>query len=74
MNVVSVPALLLLAGCATAPSFPGEWTKPGVELSAQRRDEYECQREAVLRHATAGERATAFAACMQARGYDRVTR
>jgi outer membrane biogenesis lipoprotein LolB len=74
VSIVLAFALLLLTGCSTAAPFPGEWTKPGVEGAEQHHDEYECTREAALRHATAAERASAAAACMQARGYTRVAR
>jgi hypothetical protein len=63
--------LLALAGCAAPAGSWGEWTKAGVEAPVQRRDEYECQRQAVLRRGTATETAAVFAACMQARGYQR---
>jgi hypothetical protein len=71
VKTVSVLTLLALAGCA-APAGPWwEWTKAGVDASVQRRDQYECQRQAVLRGGTAAETAAVFAACMHARGYQR---
>jgi hypothetical protein len=48
--------------------------KVGVAASTQRHDEYECEREAVLRRGRAAETAAVFAACMQARGYARAER
>lgn len=71
MRRLAALALVALAGC-TATTWPrGEWTKPGVAAAIQRRDEYECERAAVLRRGTPGETAAAFAACMRARGYTR---
>jgi hypothetical protein len=61
-----------LAGCAAPAGSWGEWAKAGVDASVQRRDEYECRRQAVLRRATAADTATVFAACMRTRGYQRV--
>ena len=64
-------ALVVLAGCAATGWPRGEWTKPGVAAPVQRRDEYECEREAVRERGAAAERAAAFAACMRARSYTR---
>ena len=70
MKTVGALTLLVLTGCA-APAGWGEWTKAGVDASVQRRDQYECQRQAVLRGGTAAVSAAVFAACMHARGYQR---
>jgi hypothetical protein len=64
--------LVTLAGCAAPAGSWGEWTRAGIDVSVQRRDEYECRRQAVLRRATETETAALFAACMRARGYQRV--
>jgi hypothetical protein len=64
--------LVALAGCAGTSWPRGEWTKPGVAASAQRHDEYECEREVALRRATGAEASALFAACMRARGYAHV--
>jgi hypothetical protein len=64
-----VLALVTLGGCAGGGRPRGEWTKPGVAASAQRHDEYVCEREATLRGATKDDAAAVFAACMRARGY-----
>lgn len=71
MRRLAALALVALAGCAATAWPRGEWTRPGVAAPAQRRDEYECEREAVLRRGAAAETAGAFAACMRARGYTR---
>ena len=71
MTSIVALALLMLAGCSAPAAFRSEWTKPDVALVTQRRDEYECERQAVFLHATARERAAGFAACMEARGYAR---
>ena len=69
MKAIGLLTLLALAGCAAPAGSGGEWTKAGVAVSEQRRDEYECRRQAVLRRGAAAEKAAAFAACMHARGY-----
>lgn len=66
-------ALVALAGCAATTWPRGEWAKPGVAAAVQRRDEYECERAAVRERGTAADTATAFTACMRARGYTRAT-
>ena len=66
-------ALVALAGCAATAWPRGEWTKPGVAATVQRRDEYECERAAVRGRGAAADTAAAFAACMRARGYARAT-
>ena len=64
-------ALAASTGCAATTWPRGEWTKPGVAAAVQRHDEYECERDAVVRGGTAAARAEAFAACMRKRGYAR---
>ena len=71
MKAIGALTLLALAGCAAPAGSGGEWIKAGVAVSEQRRDEYECQRQAVLRRGAAAETVAAFAACMHARGYQR---
>lgn len=64
-------ALTAVTGCAATTWPRGDWTKPGVTAVVQRHDEYECERDAVVRGGTAAARAEVFAACMRARGYAR---
>jgi hypothetical protein len=71
VKALAAVTFLALAGCAAAAGSWGEWTKLGIDASVQRRDEYECQRQATLRHGTAPETAAVFGACMRARGYQR---
>lgn len=75
MRALGALALAGLAGCAGIAARTGEWTKPGITAAAQRHDEYECERQAVMRRETAADVAAAvFADCMRARGYTRVPR
>ena len=71
MKTIGLFTFLALAGCAAPAGLGGEWTKAGIAASEQRRDEYECQRQAVLRRGAAAETVAAFAACMHERGYQR---
>jgi hypothetical protein len=62
-------AVLVLVGCAPTSASGGVWRQPGVSRQRQVRDEYECERQAVLSDRRAGAQAALFAACMKARGY-----
>ena len=67
-------ALVAVTGCKATAWPRGTWTRSGVTAATQRHDEYECEREAVVRHETAAERSAVFAECMRARGYARADR
>jgi hypothetical protein len=71
VKALAALGFLALAGCTASVGPWGEWTKAGVDPSGQRRDEYECQRQATLQRGTSPETAAVFAACMRARGYQR---
>jgi hypothetical protein len=70
-----VPLLALAVATtagACAPRVFGAWAKPAMDPREQRRDEYECAREATFAAPADAERAAAFARCMRARGYQPV--
>lgn len=69
---LEVIVVIVLVTACVGTSWPrGAWAKAGVEPSQQRRDEYECEREAVVT-AQGAAREAIWERCMRARGYDRV--
>jgi hypothetical protein len=50
----------------------GQWAKPGVIREERVRDEYECERRAVILGRADRPPGALYAECMQARGYERV--
>jgi hypothetical protein len=73
-RIVAVLALVvatLPGGCLATGWTRGTWIKPGVPREERLRDEYECQRVAVLGARADRAREALYAECMTARGYRR---
>jgi hypothetical protein len=74
-GVILLAVAFAVQGCAGTAWPRGAWTKPGVDLAHQRRDEYECERRANVAQraaagdAGAGEASAVYAQCMRERGY-----
>ena len=74
-GVMRVTALVVvgmaIAGCLQAPLTRGSWVKPGTEREHQLRDQYECERHAVLARRPGVAPEALYEQCMRARGYER---
>jgi hypothetical protein len=66
MKIILLTAVLVAAGCASAPPYQSrDTTTTTATPSSSSRDASDCEREAAL--AGVGERAKAFESCMRAR-------
>jgi len=59
-------ATIALTGCADVSG----WVKPGVDAKQQRRDEQECNKQAIAAAGPGSDARLFYARCMEARGYE----
>jgi hypothetical protein len=72
-RAIAALAVLALGGCAAPRVVAGTWTRPDATRTQQLRDEYECERRAVLGQQPGGLPVDrVYEECMLARGYERV--